>query len=423
MDHTPVICDYGSGLSKVGFAGAEAPTAVFPTIIGKLQHKNLLVGLEEEDSFIGSEAQNNLSRLNMHYPITRGAITNWNSVEKIWHHSFYQVLNIPPDQHPIMITEPPLNNKDDKSRMTQILFETFNVPALYMANQGVLSMYAAGRTSGTTIEAGEGMTYFVPIINGYPLALSSTKLDIAGQDLTVYLLKLLSESGNLLVGTADLEYIRDLKEKHCYVALDYDMEIAKTSTPSYKKKFQLPDGKEVILGQEAFMCSEALFNTSLIGRSSPGIHMQAQQSITSCDHSYWKTLFSHIMVSGGTASLAGLRLRLQREITKLVSPDLYVKVAISPYAKYGAWVGASILCSLPMFKDILYTTDSLEVGWGELKDGKQKGKAERRASIVPAGRCPGHLVPSSHPGSSEHSKSTVKFSNITTLAPCALVSS
>ncbi|OBS74623.1 hypothetical protein A6R68_14846 [Neotoma lepida] len=264
MDHTPVICDYGSGFSKVGFAGTEAPLAVFPTIIGKLKHDNLLVGMAEEDCFIGAEAQNNLVRLNLNRPITRGAIDNWENVEKIWHHSFYQILRIAPEQHPILITEPPLSSKDVKSRTTQILFETFNVPALYMANQGVLSMYAAGRTSGTTIESGEGMTYIVPVINGYPLQLSTTQQDVAGQDLTLYLLKLLSESGNLLVGTADYEYIRDLKEKHCYVALDYDTEILKTATRSYKK-YQLPDGKEVNLGQEAFMYSEALFNTSLIG--------------------------------------------------------------------------------------------------------------------------------------------------------------
>ncbi|CAO2584037.1 ACT2 [Lemmus lemmus] len=327
--------------------GFPVPTCVF---------QNLLVGVEEKDWFIGAEAQNNLVKLNLHYPITRGAITNWDNVEKIWHHSFYQVLHIAPEQHPVMITEPPLNSTAVKCRMTQILFETFNVPALYMANQGVLSMYAAGRTSGTTIESGEGMTYFVPVINGYPLQLSTTKLDIAGQDLTMYLLKLLSDSGNLLVSTADREYVRDLKEKHCYVALDYDMEESKTSVPSQQKKFQLPDGREVNLDQESLMCSEALFNTSLIGRSNPGIHMQAQQSITSCDRSHWKTLFGHIILSGGTGAFTGLRLRLQREISKLVSPDFCVKVTTSPYAKYSAWVGASILCSLPMFKDMWVTS-------------------------------------------------------------------
>ncbi|KAM7329636.1 hypothetical protein ACRRTK_011249 [Alexandromys fortis] len=363
MDHTPLVCDYGSGISKVGFAGAEGPMAVFPTILGKLKHNafqtkcteyaittslqqffsaghsshtcsNLLVGVEEKDWFIGAEAQNNLKNLNLHYPITRGAITDWDDVEKIWHHSFYQVLRVAPEEHPLMITEPPLNSTDVKRRMTQILFETFNVPALYVANQGVLSMYAAGRTSGITVECGEGMTYFVPVIDGYPLQLSTTKVDIA----------------------ADREYIRDLKEKHCYVTLDYDMEMSKNAVPSQQKKVQLPDGREISLEQEALTCSEALFHTSLIGRSNPGIHMQVQQSITSCDRSHWRTLFGHIILSGGTGAFSGLQLRLQREISKLVSPGLCVKVATSPYAKYGAWVGASILSSLPLFREMWVTS-------------------------------------------------------------------
>lgn len=66
---------------------------------------------------------------------------------------------------------------------------------------------------------------------------------------------------------AEQVYIRDLKEKHCYVALDYDMETIRTSNPTYQKKLELPDGKEIILGQEAFICPEGLFNSSLLGES------------------------------------------------------------------------------------------------------------------------------------------------------------
>ncbi|XP_038957227.1 actin, muscle isoform X5 [Rattus norvegicus] len=217
--------------------------------------------------------------------------------------------------------------------------------------------------SRTTIESGDGMTYFVPIANGYPLHLSTTKVDTAGQDLTVYLMKLLSDNGNMLETTADLEHVRDLKEKCCYVALDYDMEMSKTSESSFLKKFTLPDGKEISLGQETFMCPEVLFNPSLVGKNYPGIDMQAQQSITSCDKSHWRNLFGYIILSGGTGTCSGLRFRLQREIAKLVSPELSVKVVTSPYAKYGAWVGASILCSLPMFKDMWITNhEYLEIG-------------------------------------------------------------
>uniref|UniRef100_A0A8C6IE39 Actin, epsilon 1 n=1 Tax=Mus spicilegus TaxID=10103 RepID=A0A8C6IE39_MUSSI len=363
MEKTPLVCDYGSGFSKVGFSGTQAPQAVFPTILGKMKHTNVLEGLGEQDWFIGAETQTNRTELNMYYPISRGAITNWDNVEKIWHYSFYHSLQIAPEQHPILITEAPLTSKEAKSRMTQILFETFNFPALYTANQAVLSLIASGRTSGTAIESGDGMTYFVPVMNGYPLHLSTTKLDIAGQDLTLYLMKLLSDNGNVLETIADLEYIRDLKDKYSYVALDYNMEMSKTSAPSFQKKFTLPDGKEINLGQEAFMCSEALFDTSLLERANPGIHMLTLESIMSCEKSHQRTLFNCIVLTGGTSACTGLRFRMQKEMAKVVSPDFCVKVTASPYAKYSAWIGASILSSLPLSKDMWITNhEYLEIG-------------------------------------------------------------
>ncbi|XP_034869653.1 actin-like [Mirounga leonina] len=268
--NVPLVCDYGSGFSKVGFSGTEAPLATFPTILGKLRHDNPLVGMQEEDWFIGDEAQKKRGELNLQYPISRATITNWDNMEKIWHHSFYQALRIAPEQHPLMVTEPPLNTTSNKEKMSQILFETFNVPALYLANQGVLSLYASGQTSGTTIESGEGMTSFVPIIDGCPLHQSTIQMDMAGQDLTSYLLQLLTDSGHSLVSTGDWEYIRHVKEKCCYVALDFDKEKLKADSPSYAQKYQLPDGQEITLGQEKFLCPEGLFQADIMGEGKEG---------------------------------------------------------------------------------------------------------------------------------------------------------
>ncbi|KAI4530242.1 hypothetical protein MG293_020098 [Ovis ammon polii] len=200
--NVPLICDYGSGFSKVGFAGTEAPLAVFPTTLGKLRHEKLLVGMEEEDWFIGNEVPKNRGKLNLLYPISRAAITNWDDMEK--------VLHVAPEQHPLLMAEPPLNSTSSKERLSQILFETFSVPALYLANQGVLSLYASGHTA------------------------------------------------------ADRECARDLKEKNCFVALDFEKEKAEANSPSYLQKCQLPDGQEIDLGRERFFCPEALFQPNLI---------------------------------------------------------------------------------------------------------------------------------------------------------------
>ncbi|EPY88593.1 actin, alpha skeletal muscle 2 [Camelus ferus] len=415
--NVPLICDYGSGISKVGFAGTEAPLAVFPTILGKLRHDmggtsgdwkvegaavflpasspkgslyppstrsalqlrqnsraeprfrpcgassalllckpefpNLLVGMEEEDWFIGDEVQKNRGKLNLQYPISRAAITNWDNMEKIWHHSFYKVLHVAPEQHPLMVTEPPLNTMANKEKVSQILFETFGVPALYLANQGVLSLYASGQTCGMTLESGEGMTYFVPIIDGCPLPQSTFQMDIAGQDLTLYFLHLLSESGHSLVSTADREFVRDLKEKCCYVALDFEKEKVEASSPSYAQKCQLPDGQEIDLGRERFFCPEVLFQTDLIGRHHLGVHTKAFQCVSSCDPALWKILFGHIVLSGGTGTCSGLRLRLQREISTLVSPKINVKDMWVTSKEYKD-IGSSVIgCRVLPFTDVV----------------------------------------------------------------------
>ncbi|XP_049747832.1 actin [Elephas maximus indicus] len=357
MDNTPLVADYGSGVSKVGFSGTEAPLVVFPTILGKLRHDNSLTGMEKKDWFIGAEVLTNRRNLNLLNPISRATVTSWDNMEKIWHHSFYQMLRVAPEQHPLMLTEPPLSPNSYKEKVSQIMFETFNVPALYIANQGVLSLYASGKTTGTTIESGEGMTYFVPIIDGCPLHQSTMQLDVAGQDLTLYFMQLLTESGHLFVSSDDREYIRGMKEKCCYVALDFEKEQAKAESPAFKRTYQLPDGQEMDVGRERFFCPEALFNTSLIGRNTLGIHMVASQSVSSCDPTLWKNLFGNMVLSGGTGSCSGLRFRLQREISDVVSPSINVQVSSCPYSMYGSWVGGSILCSLSTFQDMWITKE------------------------------------------------------------------
>ncbi|XP_076971516.1 actin, alpha skeletal muscle 2-like [Tamandua tetradactyla] len=357
MENTPLVCDYGSGFSKVGYAGMEAPQAVFSTVLGKLRHDKVLVGMEEKDWFIGAEVQKNREKLNLEYPISRANITNWDHMEKIWHHSFYQVLRVAPEWHPLMVAEPPLHPTTSKERVNQIMFETFNVPALYLANQGVLSLYSSGQTSGTTIESGEGMTYLVPTFEGCPLHQSIVQMDVAGQDLTLYLLQLLAESGHSFMGTGDREFVQDMKEKCCYVALDFDKEKVKAESPSYKQKYQLPDGQEIEIGKERFFCPEALFQTDLIGNAGLGLHVAAYQSISSCDPTLWKSLYSHVLLSGGTGSCSGLQFRMQREMSALVSPSLSVKVLRCPYSTCSAWVGGSILCSLSTFKDMWVTRE------------------------------------------------------------------
>merc|ERR1712228_12364 len=288
-----LVVDNGSGMCKAGFAGDDAPRAVFPSIVGRPRHQGVMVGMGQKDSYVGDEAQSKRGILTLKYPIEHGIVTNWDDMEKIWHHAFYNELRVAPEEHPVLLTEAPLNPK------------------------------------------------------------AILRLGLAGRDLTDYLMKILTERGYSFTTTAEREIVRDIKEKLCYVALDFkqEMETAASST-TLEKSYELPDGQVITIANERFRCPEALFQPSFLGMEAAGIHETTYNSIMKCDVDIRKDLYANTVLSGGTTMYPGIADRMQKEITNLAPSTMKIKIIAPPERKYSVWIGGSILASLSTFQQM-----------------------------------------------------------------------
>merc|ERR1719389_62659 len=243
-DPLVIVMDNGSGMMKAGFAGEEAPQAVFPAAVarpkGNLQQMHGVAGKSE---YIGEEAMAKKGICEINYPIAAGIVESWEDMEKVWHHTFYNELRVAPNEAKgVLLTEAPRNPKANREKMVQIMFDVFEVQNTYVAFQAVMSLYAAGRTTGLVVDSGDGVSHTVPVFEGFSIPHAVEKMEIAGRLLTAYMQKLMLEAGESLTSSAELEIVRDIKEKHCFVAENYEQEHADAQASSAAdQSYTMPD--------------------------------------------------------------------------------------------------------------------------------------------------------------------------------------
>ncbi|KAI7394231.1 Actin-like, partial [Hortaea werneckii] len=220
LHNTPIVIDNGSGTIRAGYAGEDLPKCFFPSFVGRPKHLRVLAGGLEGDVFIGNRAQELRGLLKIKYPLEHGIVTDWDDMERIWQYIYTDELKTLSEEHPVLLTEAPLNPRQNRDTAAQILFETFNVPALYTSIQAVLSLYASGRTTGIVLDAGDGVSHAVPVYEGFAIPSSIRRIDVAGRDVTEHLQTLLRKQGSVFHTSAEKEIVKNIKEKTSFIALD-----------------------------------------------------------------------------------------------------------------------------------------------------------------------------------------------------------
>ena len=361
-----IIIDNGSGYIKAGLSDEEGARAVFPTIVGypkSRMHSEFTIGGGETEFFIGADAQYKRGILKLNYPIKHGVIENWDVMEKIWDYTFTNELRVAPEEHNVMITEFSWNYRKNRENMAKIMFEKFDVPGLYIVNPISLPLYSAGIFTGFALDLGDETIKFSPIFDGYKLP-NNDYYDFGGRVLTQYFVKIFYEYGYRFYKTNEWEIVKDMKEKACYVALDYEKELW-----SYKPyDYELPDGNQIILKDQRIRVPEALFKPSLLNILEEyytyydSIQKKCYNLIERCDDDIKKDLYNNIVLSGGTSMFNELPERLTKEIQELVPQQMKeeVRVIASPERKFATWIGGSIISSISTFESYWITKTEYE---------------------------------------------------------------
>lgn len=405
----PIVIDNGSGNLKAGYAGEEKPKVFSSAIIGKPKYQKIMAGTLSigrddtsiiDDTFIGNIAQEYRGLLKLSYPIQHGVVNNWNDMELLWNNLYTHELKASPEEHPLLITEAPLNPKSNRDKMCQVLFEVFNIPCLYVSLQATLSLYASGKTTGVVIDSGDGVTHIVPAYEGFALPTSIKRMDIAGRDLTDQLVyQIRRMSGLNFNSSSEFEVVRDIKEKCCFISKDptKDEKLYAnahythylTSTINFEdsdliSNYKLPDGHVLRLGPERFRSTEILFNPQLIGDESPGISQLTNLAISKTDLDLRPQLYNSIILSGGNTMLRNFGDRLLADLkaqqnqtmsNSAVSAltwankneqfnnyqtKMKIKIFAPPERKCLTWIGGSILAGLSAFKKMWVTNQEYQ---------------------------------------------------------------
>lgn len=315
-----VVLDNGTGFMKCGYAGSNFPHAIFPSIVGRpvLRAETKAGDMQVKDLMVGDEAAQMRHNLDISYPMDNGVVRNWDDMRHVWKYTFEEKLKEDPRNCKVLLTEAAMNDKRNRQKMFEVMLEEYQAVGCYVAIQAVLTLCAQGLLTGIVVDSGDGVTHIVAVHTGFALPHLTRRLDIAGRDITKYLIKLLLLRGYSFNHSADFDTVRQIKEKLCYVGYNIDQEAKLAQeTTVLVEKYELPDGRVISVGSERFEAPEVLFQPHLIDVDSVGVAELVFNVINAADMDLRREFYKHIVLSGGSTMYPGLPSRMEREIKQL----------------------------------------------------------------------------------------------------------
>lgn len=351
MANLTVILDIGQFATKCGFAGEDNPSLVFFTIVGQSKYQQIdfdYGGIKKDEYFIGDEIQS-LGLYKIFYPIEKGIIQDWGYFEKIIDYIFYN-LRVDPSLVNVLFATHPFFPRKDLEKLFELFLEHYQCMAFYPVLDSMLTLYSGGFQTGLVIEIGDSITRIVPIYEGYKLDHAIKYLETGGRTLTRYMEKILGETGYSADSSIRRELVRALKEKACFVSLDYKEDLKRVE--QYEKPYSLPDGSTITLGKERFQVPELLFNPTPELEEIP-LPEAILDVIEMCDLDIRPDLLNNIFLSGGSSMFQNIKSRIYQELevglAKRKKKSQTIKIIAPRERVFSVWVGGSILAMIPEF--------------------------------------------------------------------------
>ena len=415
-----MVADFGADTVKAGYGGEDSPKAVFPSCFGEVEPRagggkgaskskdgdtkmaeanGAAAGAGGRALHVG-EAGVNYRRDHMEIKptVADGVVQDWDAFEGIWSHIFTDKLKIDPEEYPVLLAEAPVNPKEAREKTVEILFEKFNVPAVFLAKSATLSAFSIGRPSALVVDVGHDGTVTSAVHDGYVLQKSVRRGQVGGRFLSECMLKSLEaqkvkvtpryafEKVEAKGGGWDVQPVKvphtsdsyrarmvhdivaDCKEATCRTSETPFDDAANANIPAVT--YELPDGQEVQIGADRFKVPEGLFRPPVLesygvggGRELPSITSQILDSLSGVDVDVRKELLASIVLTGGSSMFPNLRERLERELLEQAPANAKVKVITSLSSverRFSTWIGGSILSSLGSFQQMWMSKQEFE---------------------------------------------------------------